>query len=191
MLRRAAVASAVGLAAMLGVTSLAWACAFKPPVLEPDATQAEVGTAVTVNGAYWETGAPVMLALSPDGATISHPLATASPSDSHGFAAQVRVPDAAAGVYYLTAVQGSVRASTPFEVLAPSSTDGPSSPKVSGADLWSGDATALPGSFEPDATPGSTRSGAALGAMAFATGLAATATFVGVDQLRRRHITTG
>ena len=115
--RRMVVAAVVGLAAVLGTLSTAWACTGQPQVFSVSPVTAPVGAEVTMRGTGVTATTPVELRWN----GVSGPvLAQATPDKEAAFAMTFTVPNVEPGVYSLvvvTNVNGVAAAGrTTFEV---------------------------------------------------------------------------
>lgn len=116
--RRGIVGATTALAAVLGWAGMSWACSFYGlPSAAVSPNRTAVAADVTVTGSGWQPEQAVALAISPDGTSVMQSLGNATPDSDGRFTARVRLGDATtAGVYYVSALQGSARSNTPIEV---------------------------------------------------------------------------
>lgn len=115
-------AALVALVALMSV-SAAWACVnVNSPYLDAaEPNQGEAGAVVLISGGNWGEGSVDLQWRTGSNETISAFGSVAVDTEGH-FSTQVTIPSsAAAGKYYVGAVQGEVSRATPFEVLAPTS----------------------------------------------------------------------
>ncbi|MGH3521309.1 MAG: hypothetical protein ACRDU4_00445 [Mycobacterium sp.] len=108
------------MAILLVWASASWACAWWTtlPAATVNPNRAPAAADVTVSGTGWAPDAPISLALSTDGSTVLAPLGSATADATGQFTARVPLGSATAGVYYVSAVQGSDHTNIPLEVTA-------------------------------------------------------------------------
>lgn len=117
--RRSVIGAAALLTAVMGWASVSWACAFwNYPTIATSPNRAVAASDVTVSGTGWQPELAVSLELSTDGNSVLQPLGSVATDADGKFTARVRLGDAAAGVYYVSASQGTSRANIPLEVTA-------------------------------------------------------------------------
>lgn len=182
--RRAGVAVTGVIAAVLCWASLSWACGLytEPPMAAVSPTRAAVAAALTVSGTGWQPETAVSVNLSTDGSTVVQSLGAATPGADGTFSLNVRLADAAGGVYYVTTTQGTVHSNTPLEITGRSA--------LSPAGTWSGLA---PGTAGPSITSaGHPSSGAAFpwAPVLVASGVLACCGVLGAAELRRQRATS-
>ncbi|MFN2503023.1 MAG: hypothetical protein ABR540_02105, partial [Acidimicrobiales bacterium] len=147
--RKSIVVSAIGAgAALLLVASSAWACLGNEvsPTISFFPNQGLPGSTVTVSGKAWSP-APVEIRWRGAGGPVL--------ASEYGreFSVAVAVPEAAAGVYEIVAVQGAVAKSAPFRVVAAAapaeSPSGAGSPAGGTSVSTSGGADSAPANVSP------------------------------------------
>ena len=112
--------AATGLMVGMGVASTAWACqsAVGAFVADPLPSRSPVGAPVAVKGGGWVPVSQVQVGWQMVAAGEVQPLTTAATDQAGAFSVSALVPEAPAGVNYLSVTQGSTTRLMPFEVEA-------------------------------------------------------------------------
>jgi ABC-type phosphate transport system substrate-binding protein len=112
------IASSVAIAVVLAWASFSWACGLyaEQPTAAVSPSRASAASDVTVTGTGWQPSSLVSLSLSTDGSTTLQPLGDATAAGDGSFTTRVRIADRPAGVYYVSAHQGTMRTNIPVEV---------------------------------------------------------------------------
>jgi hypothetical protein len=141
--KRVGVLAAATVACVLAVSSVAWACvsaAEGPYVNELFTQKVSVGQQLTIGGHSWTAAQAVQVGWRATSKEEPVTLASAVPDSLGVFSAQVQIPTAPAGYYYLIVTQGLTTRPTQVEVLpspgSPAAT--PTATPAGSGQLWNG-----------------------------------------------------
>lgn len=110
--------AAAGLMVGMAAASTAWACqsAVGAYVADPLPSRSPVGAPVALKGGGWVPVSQVQVGWQMVAGGEVQPLTTAATDQAGGFSVSVSVPDAPAGVHYVSVSQGSTSRLMPLEV---------------------------------------------------------------------------